>query len=370
MLEDAQRIIECESPSDDLVANARSAEVVADVLGGILAQASLPSEPERIVIDGVTHLRWRLGGPARIVLLGHHDTVWPHGTLATHPFEVRDGVLTGPGCFDMAIGLVQAAHAVAALAQRSGADAVAGITLLVTGDEEVGSTTSRSLLEDEARDADAVLVFEASGPGGALKTERKGTSIYTVAATGRAAHAGLEPENGINAGVELALQLQAVARLNGTGAGTSVVPTRGSIGTTTNTVPAHASFDVDVRARTSQELARVDGLMQTLTPHLEGASVSVAGGINRPPLERALAYPLFERAVRLAPAAGIQDLDECSVGGASDGNFTAGLGIPTLDGLGGVGGGAHAEDEHVDIAHVPHRTALVALLIDDILGTS
>ncbi|MFW7414953.1 M20/M25/M40 family metallo-hydrolase [Demequina sp. SO4-18] len=369
MLDDALRLIECESPSHDHAAIERSADVTAEVLGATFEAAGLPPEPERIVIDGVTHLRWRFGGPTRVLLLGHHDTVWPHGTLETHPARLADGVLTGPGCFDMAIGLVQAAHAVAALASRHGvppADAVAGVTLLVTGDEEVGSLTSRALLEDEARDADAVLVLEASGPGGALKTERKGVSLYTLTAHGRAAHAGLDPERGINAGIELAHQLPAIAAL-GDGA-TTVTPTRGSIGTTVNTVPARASVDVDVRARTAAEQRRVDEQIRALAPALQGATLSIDGGVNRPPLELALAEDLFARALRLAPAAGIDALQQCSVGGASDGNLTAGLGVPTLDGLGGVGGGAHADDEHVDVAHVPHRTALLALMIADLVS--
>ncbi len=365
MLEDVRRIIECESPSDDLDANARSASVAADVLGGRLAQAGLPSEPESLIIDGVTHLRWRLGGPTRVLLLGHHDTVWPLGTLERMPFSTAGGVLRGPGCFDMAIGLVQAVHAACAVALRRGTDAVAGVTILVTGDEEVGSVTSRALVEDEARGADAVLVLEASGPGGALKTERKGVSLYTVTAHGRASHAGLDPERGINAGVELAHQLQAVASLHG--AETSVVPTRGTIGTTVNTVPARASFDVDVRARTAAEQDRVDAAIRALEPVLDGATVDVAGGVNRPPLERDRAVELFALAARLAPAAGIDDLDECSVGGASDGNLTAGVGARTLDGLGGVGGGAHAEDEHVLIEHIPPRTALLSLMLGELL---
>ncbi|WP_234988053.1 M20/M25/M40 family metallo-hydrolase [Demequina sp. NBRC 110056] len=370
MLEDVRRIIECESPSEDAAANARSADVVAEVLGARLAEVGLPSEPQRIEVDGGITLRWRTGGPSRVLLLGHHDTVWPLGTLARLPFSTDGGLLRGPGCFDMAIGLVQATHAVAALAALRGADAVADVTILVTGDEETGSTRSRHLLEEEAREADAVLVLEASGPGGALKTERKGTSMYTVAVTGRAAHAGLEPERGVNAGIELAHQIHAIAALADPDAGTTVTPTSGRIGTTLNTVPAAASVDVDVRARTAAELERVDAAIRQLEPVLDDARLEVSGGINRPPLERAMAADLFGRAQRAAPAAGVHDLADCSVGGASDGNFTAGIGVPTLDGLGGVGGGAHAEDEHVLIEHVAHRTALLALVIEDLLGAS
>ncbi len=368
MLEDVQRIIECESPSDDLQANARSADVVADVLGARLADAGLPREPERIVTEGVTHLRWRGGASTRVLLLGHHDTVWPLGSLEAHPCVIRDGVLTGPGCFDMAIGLVQAAHAVAALAERDGADAVAGVTILVTGDEEVGSSTSRGLLEDEARGAQAVFVLEAAGPAGALKTQRKGTGMYTVMAKGRASHAGLDPDRGVNAGLELAHQLLAVASLHQSGDGTTVVPTSGMIGSTANTVPEAASFAVDVRAGSAAELARIHTAITSLAPVTPGATIEVAGDVNRPPLERSMAAALFERALRLAPVAGVTDLQECAVGGASDGNFTGGLGVPTLDGLGGVGGGAHAADEHVEIEHVAPRATLLALLVEDVLA--
>ncbi len=177
----------------------RSADVVARV-----GARRLGVEPERIVIDGRTHLRWRLGaGPSRVLVLGHHDTVWPIGSLATRPCTVDGGVLRGPGCFDMKAGLAMAFHALAGLDDRD------GVTLLVTGDEELGSPSSRALIEDEARAAQAALVLEASADGGALKTERKGVSLYDVRVIGRAAHAGLEPEHGVNATVELAHQVLA-----------------------------------------------------------------------------------------------------------------------------------------------------------------
>src|SRR5690606_3096297 len=199
---------------------ARSADLVAD-----LGTRLLGAEPERLGI----HLRWRLGGPTRVLVLAHHDTVWPLGSLRTHPFGVTDGVLRGPGSFDMKTGLVMALHALASLGDRT------GVTLLVTGDEELGSPSSQALTEDEAPRADAALVLEASADGGALKLERKGTSIYEVVLTGRAAHAGLEPEKGVNASVELAHQVLAVAALGDPGLGTTVVPTVAAAGTTRNT---------------------------------------------------------------------------------------------------------------------------------------
>ena len=368
ILADAERLMSCESPSDDLAAIARSADVVADVVGARLAEAGLPSTPDRIVIGGCSHLRWRFGGRGRVVVLTHHDTVWPIGSLATHPVRIADGILSGPGCFDMKVGLAQAVHAIAALAERGGPTAVEGVTLLVTGDEEIGSPTSRSLIEDEARGSKAVFVLEAAGPDGSLKTARKGASVYGVDVTGRAAHAGLEPEKGVNAVVELAAQIPVIAALANPDHGTTVTPTRLRADTTVNTVPAHAHLDVDVRATTAAEQRRVDRGMRSLESTLSGSRIDVSGGISRPVMERSNTAHLFARATALADAAGIHPLHAIAVGGASDGNLTAGKGVPTLDGLGAVGGGAHAADEHVITEHIPHRTALVALLIEDTLA--
>lgn len=358
----------CESPSDDLAAVARSADVVADVVGARLAEVGLPPSPERVVIDGCHHLLWKFGDGGRVLVLTHHDTVWPVGSLATNPISTTDGVLRGPGCFDMKVGLAQAVHAIAALAQAGGPEAVDGVTLLVTGDEEIGSPTSRGLIEREAREAQAVLVLEGAGPDGSLKTARKGASMYRVEAFGRAAHAGLEPENGINAAIEIAGQIAVIAALGDDAHGTTVTPTRLHGGTTVNTVPAHAILDVDVRAMTVAEQRRVDHAMRTLGPVLTGSRIEVSGGISRPVMDRAHTAHLFARASAVAGAAGIHPLHAIAVGGASDGNLTAGLGVPTLDGLGAVGGGAHADAEHVVIADIPHRIALVALLIEDVLA--
>ncbi|MFI7416114.1 M20 family metallopeptidase [Nonomuraea sp. NPDC049684] len=359
MIADIERLVRCESPSGDLAAVARSATAVAG-----LGAARLGAEAERVVIDGRTHLRWRFGGEPRVLLLGHHDTVWPVGSLERRPFEVRDGVLRGPGCFDMKAGLVMAFHALAAL------DDLDGVTVLVTGDEEPGSPTSRRLVEDEARGCAAALVLEAAGPGGALKTERKGVSRYEVLVRGRAAHAGLEPERGVNATVEVTHQVAAVAALADPALGTTVTPTRLEAGTTVNTVPARARFDVDVRVRDAREQDRVDAAMRGLRPVLPGAGVTVGGGPNRPPLPASASKDLFERACRLADALGIGPLAAVAVGGASDGNFTAGTGTPTLDGLGAVGGGAHADDEHVLVAELPGRTRLLTALVADLLAAA
>ncbi len=357
MLADVERLVQCESPSADLAAVARSADLVAEI-----GTQRMGAEPDRIVLDGRSHLRWRWGsGPARVMLLGHHDTVWPIGTLETHPHVIEDGVLRGPGCFDMKVGLVMAFHAVATLADRD------GVTLLVTGDEELGSPSSRELIEAEAAGCAAALVLEAAAEGGAVKTERKGVSLYRVAALGRASHAGLEPQAGINAGIELAHQVLAVAALSDDARGTSVTPTISSAGTASNTVPARAELAVDVRVRNSEEQARVDAAMRGLTPVLPGARLEVTGGPNRPPLEHSAASALFDRATAIARDLGLPELAQASVGGASDGNLTAGIGVPTLDGLGATGGGAHADDEHVLVADLAGRTALLTALTAELL---
>jgi glutamate carboxypeptidase len=359
MLADIEALVSCESPSAEKSAVARSADLV-----GRIGTERLGASPERIIIDGTTHLRWRLGaGPPRVLLLCHHDTVWPVGSLLRRPFDITNGVLRGPGCFDMKAGLVLGLHALTELTVRS------GVTLLVTGDEELGSPSSRALIEAEAAGCAAALVLEASADGGALKTERKGVSLYQVQAHGKAAHAGLEPERGINATLELAHQLLAVAAISNPDRGTTVTPTLMSAGTTSNTVPAAGQFAVDVRVRDGAEQERVDVAMRALRPVLDGASLEVTGGPNRPPLDSAASAALFARAAALAEALGLPPLTCAAVGGGSDGNLTAGVGTPTLDGLGAVGGGAHADDEHVLIAELPRRAALLAALIADLIGS-
>lgn len=353
-----RRLVECESPSHDLAAVARSADLVAEIGTELLGTA-----PERIAVAGVQHLLWRFGAATRVLLLAHHDTVWPIGTLRRLPFAVRDGVLTGPGCFDMKTGLAMALHAVASMADRD------GITILVTGDEERGSPHSRALIEETSKGASATLVLEASGDGGALKGERKGVSLYEMAITGRAAHAGLEPHKGVNASIELAHLTIAAAALADAIAGTSVTPTLASSGTTTNTVPADAKLWIDVRARTSVELERVDAALRACRPITPGAAIEVRGGLNRPPLESHMSSSLFAVAKRLGAQLDLRALQCVAVGGASDGNFTAGIGVPTLDGLGAVGGGAHADDEHVLVADIVPRTRLLTALVAELTRT-
>lgn len=348
-----ESLVTDESPSGDAAAVHSSAANLAE-LGAQL----LGVEPERIAEDECTHLRWRLGdGPRRVLLLGHHDTVWPIGTLQRIPFEVNDGILRGPGCFDMKAGVAMMLHAIAALPNAD------GVTILITGDEEIGSPSSRELIESEALTHSAVLVLEASADGGAIKTARKGVSQYSVTLHGRASHAGLAPADGINATVELAHQVLAISGLADEAEGTTVTPTTAASGTTGNTVPATASIEVDVRAWTASEQLRVDEQLKGLMPALTGARVEVRGGVNRLPMEEGSSQRLFGLAASLARDLGLQPLESVAVGGASDGNFTAALGVSTLDGLGAVGGGAHGEDEHVIVSALPGRTALLHALI-------
>ncbi|MFI9587535.1 M20 family metallopeptidase [Streptomyces sp. NPDC052236] len=366
MLADLKELVLCEAFSADHAAVARSAEVV-----GALGARLLGAVPETYVIEGVTHLRWAFGTP-RVLLLGHHDTVWPMGSLKTHPWSVVDGIARGPGVLDMKAGLVQMFHALASLPSPD------GVCVLINGDEEVGSPTSRELIEESARGCAAAFVLEASANAeGALKTARKGTSRYEVVVHGKAAHAGLEPERGVNAAVEAAHQVLAIAGLgasmrtrmgtNGTtrsalGAPT-ITPTLLSAGSTLNTVPALAKISVDVRVPTLAAQDLTDQLMRKLTARTHGARLEVLGGRRRPPLEPESSAELFTLASAIASELGQEPLRGLAVGGASDGNYTAGVGCPTLDGLGAVGSGAHADTEHVRVTQIVPRTRLLAQLI-------
>ena len=355
MLADLEALVTIESPSEDLMATAAVAAHTESVV-----QRMLDAEAERCEVAGRVHLRWTFGRP-RVLLLGHLDTVWPLGTGARWPFTVADGNATGPGAFDMKAGVVQGLHALTTL------DSLDGICILLTTDEEIGSPTSRTLIEETATGMDATLVLEPSAAG-ALKTGRKGVSLYQVAVEGRAAHAGLEPEKGVNALVELAHQVLAISDLADPAAGTTVTPTVATAGTTSNVVPARANITFDVRAETIDEQERVDAALRGLQPRVADARLQLEGGINRPALAESSSAALYSRAQRIAQELGLPPLEGRSVGGASDGNFTAGIGIPTLDGLGAVGDGAHAEGEYVVVAAMPERAALVAGLVRELLS--
>jgi glutamate carboxypeptidase len=245
-------------------------------------------------------------------------------------------------------------------------DSLDGVAVLLTTDEETGSGTSRDLIEQTALATRAALVFEGAADG-AVKTQRKGVSMYELHVRGVAAHAGVEPEKGVNATLELAHQALAIAALATPAAGTTVTPTVASSGTTGNTVPAEAQLFVDVRAETAVEQQRVDTALRSLTPVLPGAALRLEGSPNRPPLERRMSAELYTRARRIASELGLAPLGEIAVGGGSDGNFTAGVGVPTLDGLGPVGGGAHARSEHIVVDEMPRRAAVAAALVADLL---
>ncbi|GAA1102526.1 M20 family metallopeptidase [Nocardiopsis metallicus] len=352
MLEDLRTLVETESPSRDLAALERSAKAVASMiehrLGGRAELVASPAGP---------HVRWSGGGEPRVLVLGHHDTVFPIGTLERRPFRVADGRATGPGVYDMLGGLVQAVHGLAALGDLT------GVEFLVTADEEVGSHHSRALIEERARACGAVLVFEGAAEGGHLKVARKGCGTFEVTVHGRASHAGLEPEAGVNALVEAARQVLDIAALNRPEAGTTVTPTVAFAGTTDNVVPAKASITVDVRVASDTERARVEAAFAALTPHLDGARITVSGSVNRPPMPPEVAGELLAHARKLLPG-----VEGVAVGGGSDGNFTAALGVPTLDGLGAVGGGAHADHEYLMVDSMAERAHLAAGLVSAIRG--
>ncbi len=352
LLSDLQRLVEVESPSLDVAAVTASAETLAAL---IEERTGRPAT----LVDGPAgpHVHWSGGGGVpKVLILGHHDTVFPLGTLARRPFTVADGVVRGPGVFDMKAGIVQAIHAVAAL------DDPAGVEMLFTADEEVGSDTSRALLEERALACGNVLVLEPSADGGAVKTGRKGTGTFEVVIAGRAAHAGLEPEKGVNALIEAAHQVLAIATFGDPEQGTTVTPTVAHVGTADNVVPAEARLRVDVRVTNADEKERIESLMRGLTPVLPEATLTVHGDVGRPPMPESASATLYPLAEAVMPGIG-----GVAVGGGSDGNFTAALGVPTLDGLGAVGGGAHADHEHVVVDTMPDRVTLIAGILRQLL---
>lgn len=354
MIDALAALVTAESPSGQTSALAGCASAVGEVFSSVLG-----AEPSPVTVDGVTHLRWSGGGPPRVAVIGHYDTVWPVGTIRRWPFRVDGDEGTGPGAFDMKAGIVQLVHALATL------DDLTGITVLLTADEEVGSATSRALIEETARRAVAALILEPSAEG-RLKVARKGTGMYTLRVHGRASHAGLEPEKGANALLGLAEAVLAAGRLGRPEVGTTVTPTMAAAGTATNVVPAEATAELDVRVWQPEEEGRVDADIRALRTTVPGTLLEVAGGPNRPPLPQQAAAALFARARGCAERLGIGPLEPVAVGGGSDGNFTAAVGTPTLDGLGAVGAGAHAEGEHVVLPAMAERAALVAELLSEL----
>ncbi len=354
LIDDLRRLVEVESPSHDVAALTASAQVLAELI------EERTGRPATLVDSAAgPHVHWRGGDDPQVLILGHHDTVFPLGTLATRPFTVADGRATGPGVFDMKAGIVQAIHAVAGLPPELAAQ----VEMLFTSDEEVGATTSRELLEQRALACGNVLVLEPSADGGAVKIGRKGGGTFEVVIRGRAAHAGLEPEAGRNALVEAAHQVLAISEFGSPEHGTTVTPTVAHAGTADNVVPAEARIRVDTRVMVVAEGPRVEQAMRGLTPVDPDITIEVLGQVGRPPMPVESSATLYPLAEAVQPGIG-----GVAVGGSSDGNFTAALGVPTLDGLGAVGGGAHADHEWVDVDAMPARVALLAGILRRILA--
>lgn len=357
-----QAMVECESPSDSPADVNRFVDLLVEQTRGLASAETI--EPEGYG----RHLRLSFQLPAResggqILGLGHSDTVWPLGTLNAMPWRNSDGRLWGPGVLDMKAGLAFFIHAIRIL-QQLRIPASRKVALLVVSDEETGSRTSRQVTEAEALNSSAVLVLEpGTGLDGKLKTARKGVGAYTVEVKGRAAHAGVDFANGASAILEAALQVQRIAQFTDLNRGITVNPGLIRGGTRANVVAAEAFIDVDTRAIRRDDALMVDQKFRSLDPIDNRCSLKVTGGWNRPPMERTEEIArLFAKAKSIGGALGAS-LEESSTGGGSDGNFTAALGVPTLDGLGAVGEGAHAPEESILIDRIADRVALLAGLL-------
>ena len=351
-LADIERLVRIESPSDDRAALDAVLHEANQICKEVLGSAGSISE-----VNGSPILWWG-AKPADVLLLIHLDTVWPKGSF--EPLWQVDGDrITAPGSFDMKAGFIQAVYA---LREITGS-----VAMLCTTDEEVGSKASRALIEESSRNAKAVLVLEAS-INGAVKTGRKGTADFVIEVHGRASHAGLEPEKGINATTEMAHLVIEIEKLANPEFQTTAVPTVLTSGTTTNTVPALARLVVDCRSFAMSELERIERALHQLKPQHPDAQIVITGGINRPPLQPTSTKDLFERAKRIYAALGRGELLGVAVGGASDGNFAAATGVPTLDGLGAIGGNAHAQGEWISAKGVSSQIEFLHALIKDLVN--
>ncbi len=357
-----RELVEIESPSD----NKAAVDALSDAIAAKFAALGATVAIHPAARFG-NHLQADFPGKSGadpVLLLGHYDTVYPLGTLATMPCQIVGDKLTGPGVLDMKSGIALMLHAIAALREWHG-QLPRPATVLLVSDEEVGSDSSRPITESLARKSAAVLVLEPSyGLEGAVKTARKGVGGYQIKVTGKAAHAGLDFQKGANAIEELARQIEKVSCFTDLKRGLTVSAGLISGGARVNVVPAEATAAIDVRIAHMKDAAQIDKKMRGLRPVNRKCKVEVTGGVNRPPLERTAGVAdLYAKAKAIAHDLGWK-LGEASVGGGSDGNFTGALGIPTLDGLGGVGDGAHASHEHIVISELPRRAALVAGLIE------
>ncbi len=349
---DLKALVECQSPSEDLAACREVVLLAADI-----SERVLGSKAEVIEEGGRPVFWWGSKNPS-VILLAHLDTVWPKDSF-TPLWSIDGDIARGPGIFDMKAGFLQAMYALAEISNKD------SIALIATTDEEVGSQSSRAMIERISKSAKAVLVLEASLNGQA-KTGRKGTAMYRILIHGRASHAGLEPEKGINSTTEIAQIVAQVLALENSQLGTTVVPTTMHSGTTTNTVPALAALDIDVRSFSKNELERVDASVRKLRASHPEARIEIEGKINRPPLESNSTMALYEVLERVAKDLGMTPIGHAAVGGASDGNFAAAAGAPTLDGLGAVGDGAHAPHEHILLSTIPNRIALLTGLLKEL----
>ena len=360
-----RKFVECESPSDAPEAVNRFVELVADT--------AAPFGKVRTVADGRygKHLVCEMSLPGRrkqgqILALGHSDTVWPLGTLASMPFREKEGRLWGPGVLDMKAGIVFFLFAVQAMREMD-LPARSKVLLQLNSDEEVGSTSSRALTEKNAARSHTVLVLEpGTGLEGKLKTARKGVGLYHLTVRGRAAHAGVDFTAGASAVVELARQIDRIAGFTRLERGVTMNPGVISGGTRSNVVAAEARAEIDVRVPRLRDGALLEKRFRSLRPFDRRCSLEIAGGLNRPPMERSASIvKLFRKARGLAAELGVK-LEESTTGGGSDGNFTAAIGTPTLDGLGGVGEGAHASNESILVDRIADRTALLVKLLTEL----
>jgi glutamate carboxypeptidase len=362
LLETIETLVRLESPTTDKAAVDRCGAELSARLGAIGGRVTeLPRS------DRGNHLLAEFGcGTSQVLLLGHFDTVWPVGQLERMPLAQSNGRLHGPGIFDMKAGIALGMLATRALLE-TGAALSHRIVMLWTTDEEIGSGTSRQAIEDEARRSDAVLVLEPSLPGGALKTSRKGCGGFEVVVRGVSAHAGIEPQKGASAVQEIAQQILRINAMQDLGRGISVNVVKVTGGLRSNVIPDEARVIVDVRVPSAAAAAEVEAAFRGLAPVDGRTSIEATGGFDRPPLERSAAVGrLYERARQIARELGQEDLAEGGTGGGSDGNFTAAIGVPTLDGLGAIGDGAHALHEHVELEKLPDRAALIAGLISSL----
>jgi glutamate carboxypeptidase len=365
MLQTIRQLVEVESPSDNKAAVDRLGSLLAGRFEGLGGHAKLHRNA-----DFGDHLQVDFSGKRGgkpLMLLGHLDTVYPLGTLQSMPVRVADGRLYGPGSFDMKSGIAFMLYGIQALREWHADELPRPVTILLVSDEEIGSDSSRQITESLAKRSAAVLVLEpAYGAKGAVKTARKGVGEYVLKVKGKAAHSGLDFEKGESAILELARQVLQLAKLTELKRGITLNVGTVEGGTRSNVVPAEASAALDARVMRTKDAVVLDRKLRSFKPFNRKCKLEISGGVNRPPLERTpMVAALYSKASDIAKQFGWK-LEEAAVGGGSDGNFTAALGIPTLDGLGGVGEGAHATHESVLISELPRRTALLAQLIETV----